>query len=190
MGGRVSFSPEILRIEVVAQKHQDMEKSLRFYYTEPNLELRDSKFVGYSKDDVRQELNERLIELDRDSAFGILAAIEASFRVDFFVRCNERWKDELSRSFRNLHKNKGNCVALEEEILKAWKQHVPTAKALISGIVGAFKYRHWLAHGRCWVPKLGQPYDFLSVYLLAQKMEAVLLMKSIRQPISFSHAKS
>jgi hypothetical protein len=65
MGSRISFSREVLRIEQVAQKHQDMANSLRFYYNEPNLSLRDPKFVGYSPDDVQRELNKRLMELDR-----------------------------------------------------------------------------------------------------------------------------
>ena len=171
MGDRVSFSREVLKIDQVARKQLDMDKSLRFYYTEPNLALRDPKFIGYSIGDVRQELEERLNELDRDCALGILSALEASFRVDFLVRCYERGKDDLSRSFRKLHKMKKNKVALEKDILEAWKDHVPTSKELISGIIGAFKYRHWLAHGRYWVPKLGKKYDFMSVYLLAQQME-------------------
>jgi hypothetical protein len=175
MGSSVSFSGEVLRIQEVAQKHRDTDKSLRFYYTAPGLPQRDLKFVGYSPNDVQRELGKRLSELDRDSAFGVLGALEASFRMDFLERCQERWKDDLSRNFRELEKLRGKRVALEEDILGAWKQHVPSAKALISDIIGAFRYRHWLAHGRYWVPKLGKLYDFSSVYLLAQRMEQVFL---------------
>lgn len=178
MSNRVSFSPEVLRIETVAQIYADTEKSLRFYYHAPGLVHRDIKFVGYSAKDVRQELDERLRELDRSAALGVLAALEASFRTDFLVRCYDRRKDDLSRHFRELYKEKGNQVALEAGILDAWKQHVLMAKALISDIIGAFAYRHWLAHGRYWVPKLGQRYDFLSVYLLAQRMERVFQEQS------------
>ena len=38
---------------------------------------------------------------------------------------------------------------------------------LIGDLRGAFRFRHWLAHGRYWNPKLGQKYDFVSVYSLA-----------------------
>jgi hypothetical protein len=171
MARRLSFSSEILTLEHVAQVQDDTEKSLRFYYNAPGLVQRDSKFVAYSREDVRDELHERLVELDHTAAFGTLAALEASFRTDFLIRCTERWKDDLSRHFRGLYKAKGDHVALEDGILDGWKEHVPTAKALISDIIGAFGYRHWLAHGRYWVPKLGQRYDYFSVYLLAQQMQ-------------------
>jgi len=173
MGSRVSFSMEVLRIEEVAQMHDDTAKSLRFYYNAPGLAQRDAKFVGYSIEDVRQELAGHLGELERNAAFGVLAALEASFRMDFLARCYDRRKDGLSRSLRELHKLKGNRAALENDILDAWKQHVPTAKSLISELIGAFRYRHWLAHGRYWAPKFGHRYDLLSVYLLAQRMERV-----------------
>ena len=173
MGNRVSFSKEVLTIEKVAQKHRDFENGLRFYYNAPGLPRRDLKFVGYSRDDLVRELDERLRDLDRDSAFGILAALEASFRVDFHLRCEKRLKDDLSRHFRRLDKRSLRRLAFEEQILEAWKRHVPAAKTLISEIIGAFKYRHWLAHGRYWEPKLGKRYDFFSVYLLAQRMEQV-----------------
>jgi hypothetical protein len=178
MGNRVSFSSEVLRIEGVARMHDDTAKSLRFYYTAPCLAQRDPKFVGYSIEDVRQELDERLCELDRSAALGVLSALEASFRTDFLWRCYERRKDDLSRRFRELHKLKENRAALEDDILEAWKQHVPTEKALISEIIGAFKYRHWLAHGRYWIPKLGKRRDFFSVYLLARDMERVFAAQS------------
>jgi hypothetical protein len=171
MGKRLSFSAEILTLEHVGRTQRDMENSLRFYYTAPGLGYRDAKFVGYSVDEIREELEERLTELDRSSALAALAALEASFRTDFLVRCYNRWKDDLSRQFRILYREKGNHVRLEDDILNGWKEHEPSLKAVISDIVGAFRYRHWLAHGRYWVPKLGQRYDFFSVYLLAQQMQ-------------------
>jgi len=171
MGSRVSFSKEVLTVEKVAGKHRDVENSLRFYYRQPGLTQRDPKFVGYSSAEVQAELDNRLREVDRDSAFGVLAALEASFRIDFLVRCYERRRDALSRRFRELHRLRPDHISLEEHILEAWKEYVPTAKPIISQIIGAFKYRHWLAHGRYWEPKLGRRYDFFSVYLLAQRLE-------------------
>jgi hypothetical protein len=41
----------------------------------------------------------------------------------------------------------------------------------------AFLYRHWLAHGRYWKPKLGRVHDFDSLYLLAQTVMARLPLK-------------
>ena len=41
-------------------------------------------------------------------------------------------------------------------------------------MITAFKYRHWLAHGRYWEPKLGRIYDYYSLYDLAYSMEHLL----------------
>jgi hypothetical protein len=58
-------------------------------------------------------------------------------------------------------------VSLEDDILGLWSQHHPTLKKRIGEFRGALKLRHWLAHGRYWIPKLGRKYDFADVYLLA-----------------------
>ena len=171
MVDRISFSPERLRFEDVALSHSDTDKSLRFYYTAPGIVNRNPKFIGYSIPELQQELNLRLDELDKNSAFNLLAALEASFRVDFYLRCHDRKKDALSSSFREIYRTKGDRASFEEDILEAWKNHWPSAKALLSELKGAFRYRHWLAHGRYWAPKLGKQYDFSSVYLIAQAVD-------------------
>jgi hypothetical protein len=52
--------------------------------------------------------------------------------------------------------------------LDLWKQEFPTQKLLLGELKGALNYRHWLAHGRYWEPKLGRKYDYESLYLLVQ----------------------
>jgi hypothetical protein len=168
MGDKISFCAEVLRFEGVAVSHSDTAKSIRFYYTAPSLILRDQKFTGYSVQEVREEQSLRLDELDKNSAFNLLAALEASFKVDFYLRCYDRKKDDLSRSFRAIYKVKGDRISLEEDIFEAWKAHLPVAKSLLSELKSAFRYRHWLAHGRFWTPKFPRQYDFLSLYLLAE----------------------
>jgi hypothetical protein len=93
--------------------------------------------------------------------------MEAIFRIDYEQRCYLKKKDPLSRAFRDLHKHRRSNVSLEEEIFDLWKEYTNGAKQLISELKGAFKYRHWLAHGRYWTPKLGRKYDFVSLYALA-----------------------
>jgi hypothetical protein len=61
-------------------------------------------------------------------------------------------------------------MTLEEEILNAWVEHRNVSSSLVRNLKGAFKYRHWLAHGRYWNPKLGQPYDYDGVFLLAESI--------------------
>ncbi len=57
-------------------------------------------------------------------------------------------------------------MSLEEEIFDLWKEHANAVSQLIGDLKGAFKYRHLLAHGRYWMPKLGKKYDFASLYAL------------------------
>jgi hypothetical protein len=180
MGDKISFSLEELRFDHVAETYSDTERCIRFYYTAPSISTRDQKFIGYSAEEVQQEQNLRLDELDKNSVFSLLAAIEASFRIDFYLRCYGRKKDDISRFFRSIYLQKGDKISLEEDILESWKSHLPTAKSSLSDLKGAFRYRHWLAHGRYWTPKLGQKYDFLSIYLLAQEIEQNFQLLSLK----------
>jgi hypothetical protein len=58
------------------------------------------------------------------------------------------------RRARVLHRSGGMCEGCLE-------------RKLIGDLRGAFNFRHWLAHGRYWEPKLGRNYDFVTVYGLA-----------------------
>ena len=105
-------------------------------------------------------------ELDFHLMLGILAALEAHFRRDFKFRCKNRLKDDLSREFRKLKRKRKDRVRLDEDILDAWKNHHPVHNRLVSDIRSALNLRHWLAHGRHWLPKLGRNYDFTDVEIL------------------------
>lgn len=76
-------------------------------------------------------------------------------------------QDTISQRFRTIHKTKGPRAFLADDILAAWKEDSTTRATLIRDLVGAFKFRHWFAHGRYWMPKLGRKYDYQSVYELA-----------------------
>ena len=178
MGDRVSFSPEILEFEKVAVSHSDIAKSIRFYYGQPSMQILDPKFVSYSIAEVEQERDQRLEDLDKNSAFNVLAALEASFKMDFHTRCDNREKDDLSRFFRNLRKKRGDKISLEKDIFEVWLTHFSAKKSIISDLKAAFRYRNWLAHGRYRIPKIGKNYDFPSLYLLAQEVDQELPLHS------------
>ena len=49
---------------------------------------------------------------------------------------------------------------------------------------GAFKFRHWLAHGRYWDPNLGRKkYDFQSLYALAEEFFECFLYKKFESSL-------
>jgi hypothetical protein len=166
MPSKVAFSKRHSEIGKLALYHEDVERSLRLYFS-PDAQSYSVRFAGYSKVEVNRELNERLAELELASALSALSAIEAAFRIDYLQRCYLRKKDPLSRAFRRLHKEKEMKVSLEDEIFEIWKEYATGASPLIGNLRGAFKFRHWLAHGRYWVPKFPK-YDYLTIYTLAE----------------------
>lgn len=155
------------QLDELAFYHQDIMDSLCLYFS-PSAPTFAARFLGKSAAEVRRELDSRLNESDVRSTFVVLTSLEATFKVDFDVRCRKRLKDNLSIYFREVEKKRKDAVRLNEDILEGWKRHEPLdTSGLISDLRGAFKLRHWLAHGRYWNPKLGRKYDFAYVQVLA-----------------------
>lgn len=135
------------------------------------------RFVGKSRDEVEKELRLRLEESDLRSAFFILTSLEARLVVDFEFRCKQRLKDPLSAHLRQVQKErKEKWLRFDEDILEGWKRYGPDPPQLISELRRAFKFRHWLAHGRYWTPKHG--YDFLRARLTAESIISGLTFAS------------
>jgi hypothetical protein len=166
MANRVIFSGLQLGLPEIAAHHQDLESSLTLYFSagSPSYLLR---FAGYAATEVIDELGERLNEADLTSSLTVLASVEAAFRIDYLQRCYRRGKDPVSRAFRNIYKSKKQQASLEDEIFAAWADNSSGAQAIIGELRGAFRFRHWVAHGRYWTPKLGRRYDFNDVFTLA-----------------------
>lgn len=156
--------PDAAVIEI-AEYRKDVVSALRFYFSH------GTKAAGV---DLRARLeNEnmlaaRLVETDQRSVFFVLARLEAVFRMDYESRCRNRMKDDLSRAFRRVRKSQRR-VRLDEDIFELWRAHLPASRQLVAELRGAFKFRHWLAHGRFWAPKLGRSkYDFNYAFDLAE----------------------
>jgi len=164
---RITFSGENLDPVEIALYQKDLEQSLRNYYSNRSqgFELR---FDHYSIMEIASELELRLQEVDRSGIFSLLAAIEAAFRVDYLQRVYARKKDQFSRACRSLYNQKGTRASLEDDILGLWLSYSNVAPRVIADLRGAFKFRHWIAHGRYWTPKFGRRYDFDGVYILAE----------------------
>ena len=91
MAKRVSFSGEHLGLPEIAKHHQDLESSLRLYFSagSPSYPVR---FNGYAAAKVANELRERLEEVDLTSTLTVLASVEAAFRIDYLQRCYPKGK--------------------------------------------------------------------------------------------------
>jgi hypothetical protein len=166
MAKRIPFSGQNLELAEAAQHHNDAEDALSLFFSSvsPSFSIR---FAGYRSTEVLLELNERVAELDRNTTMNLLAAVEAAFRIDYLQRCYQKKKDQISRQFQEVYKNKEARAGLEEDIFEIWKNNTVGSAKLIGELRGAFNFRHWMAHGRYWVPKLGRKYDYILVYPLA-----------------------
>ena len=166
MASRVGFRRPPVLAEIAAH-HQDLESSLTLYFSvsSPSYLVR---FAEYATSEVGEELGKRLGEVDLTSSLTVLASVEAAFRIDYLQRCYRRGKDPVSRALRDIYKEKQQNASLEDEILEAWINHSSGARSIIGELRGAFRFRHWLAHGRYWTPKLGRRYDFDDVFILAE----------------------
>jgi hypothetical protein len=155
-------------ISAVAEYHRDAESSLRLYFTQINPDF-IARFAGDLPSEVEKELADRLNETDLRSALAIMSRIEALFRIDYRQRCKKKLPDGVSIAFRKLRKAYGTRdwqVPLERGIFDTWRAEQPGTSSLIGELKGAFRFRHWLAHGRYFEPKLARKYDYQYLYVL------------------------
>lgn len=130
--------------------------------------------LGMTEDELSQFFERQRAELDVAGSLLVLAEAEAVLRTDFEARVHRRGKDVVSRAFREIHKLVGKKARLEQDVLVTWTENVPSAASAISAFRAALKLRHWLAHGRYWVPKLGQDYSAEDAFGVADALFAKL----------------
>ena len=160
MGKRLSISDDYLKLDYIVEYKDDLEKAIKSYFKEYK------NFPLLTKDEIVNRKKERLKELEINVIFMLLSSIEAWIRVDYEYRVRKRLKDNLSKKLREIDKtiNKMYKISIEK-LCDIYKEH--TTSNLFSELKSAFKFRHWIAHGRYWKPKIGKKYDFNEVYQLA-----------------------
>jgi hypothetical protein len=134
----------------------------------------DEKFCDLSLSEVLGYFDASFRELEYLTAFDLLSATEAELRTDFINRVKNKDKSETGRKFRAVDKEKGDKISLEQDILEILKETYPSKKSAISLFTGALKYRHWIAHGRYWAPKLGRIYSVDIIYQISSDMIDIL----------------
>lgn len=164
---RVSFSKQNLILDEIDQYYQNVNASIRLYFSLSN-PLASEVFADRNETQIKYDLEIISEENEHLVALNLLASVEAAFRVDYLQRCYKRKRDSLSLALRAIHETKGSHASLEDDIFTAWKDNTSLSSSIASDLKGVFRYRHWLAHGRYWEPKLGRKYDYFSVFTLAQ----------------------
>ena len=111
------------------------------------------------------EVDDFFGELGRLAMLNLLSSAEAALRIDFLVRVYEREKDELSRRFRDIHKERGDAVSLDKDILEVWRECHASAKSMISDFRGASGCGIGCGHGRYWTRKFNHydPQDIFDI---------------------------
>lgn len=149
MGEIPCNSPLFATLAGAAQYHYDTVESLkRFFSAGASNSL--ARLATDSTPRLAIGPADYLEETDIRSSLALLTLIEAAFQLDYQYRCRKRLKDDLSRAFRILYKEKPDYVRLEQDIFDAWGKHATGVHLLIGDLRGAFKFRHWIAHGRYW----------------------------------------
>lgn len=134
----------------------------------------DSRFYALTRDELTGFFDHHRRELDYLVMLDLLASAEAAIRIDFIARVTERRKDPVSRRFRKIYNKYEEKISLEQHILETWKTLVPNTKRAVGDFLGALRLRHWLAHGRYWLPKLGRRYSPNDVYDIVNTVLAAL----------------
>ena len=166
MDERSGVAEQVLSLEEIARYHEDAVSSLKFYFKEAPSSI--GRFFDSTPEERTVELKKRIDETSLRSILVTLAALEASFFIDYEIRCKRRLKDNLSKALRNVYRKRGAKKArLDEDIFEAWKSYIVTSKGRIGDLRSAFKVRNWLAHGRYGERKPSASFDFEDYYDLA-----------------------
>ena len=120
MPKRVSLSGQNLSLSDIKDYYNDSKRALTLYFSFHSVDYND-RFVDCNINEIEQELQARLDELDRLTSFSILSSLEASLRMDYLTRCNQKKKDALSRKMRKIYQIRGSRASLEDDILRMWK---------------------------------------------------------------------
>jgi hypothetical protein len=160
-----SSAGEAQTMEQITTNYEDREAALLHYFITSS-ESVAARFLGYTQKEIWEQLDERLAEIDKAGALSLMAAIEAAFRVNYLSRVARKKKDPLSKAFRKLFEKKNRRPKLEEEILKTWRNETEIPERVFNQLIEAFKYRHWLAHGRYWSVCSEHRFKFTELLLL------------------------
>ena len=163
MAKKLSRSFNERDVEEINQTYKILTKSILSFFQDKKY-YSDDIFLLKSYDEVEQLKTAQLNEVENYTSFDVLASIEAMFTIDYYQRCENKLKDDLSREFRK--KYKINKRIDFNDILATWSNFNPNNR-LLNELKAIFQYRHWLAHGRYWRLKINvSKFDFQYLYIL------------------------
>ena len=175
MATRITFSNQEKDLAKAWSWYNDQKIALKSYRAEIINAARTSmpvqqKLKGLAPAELQQYFKENEIELEHLCSLDMVAATEALLRIDFYKKVYKKKKSVIAKSFRQLYKEKKDRISLEKDIIRVWQSMAAERKHDFSALIGLLKYRHWLAHGRYWKPKLEREYNAQISYHIARKV--------------------
>jgi hypothetical protein len=176
----VSLSGDEKSLESILSWYEDQLEALRdlknkiidiIIHSKVHIKV-NPKFTSFTLDELNEYFLKSEDELEHLTCFSIISSTEAHLKVDYIKRVRRKDKSPIGRIFRDFNKKTGKRISLEEHILDSWKKE--TKDASFSNFLGLLKYRHWLAHGRYWEPKLGQYYSVDDVSVISEAIFDVI----------------
>jgi|SRR6185312_7065730 len=172
----ISLSGQKKSIESVFSWYEDQIEAINDFknkvitsiiHPRPSLVV-NKKFISLTLTEINLYFDNSTNELKHLVCLNLISATEAFLRVDYYKRIKKRERSKIGRLFRDIENNKENKVSLEDDIIEAWKS-IKRSNSF-SDFLGLLKYRHWLAHGRYWTPKLGREYSFDIAYEIVENV--------------------
>lgn len=114
-----------------------------------------ARFVGMTEAELDDDFDGLRHELNRLTMLNLVASAEATVRVDFHRRINERLKDVLAKDYRRWHQT----LSVKKKRLPDFDaggilEKLKDAKVMSKHIIGEYRrclrLRHWVGHGRYW----------------------------------------
>lgn len=173
MAKRLSRSGDELPLPEVYLYKKDAEEGLSLLFSQAE---HFERFALMSAKEIQQLFIKRTAELELQATFSLMTSLEAFLQLDFHDRIEKRYKDPLSRYFRDSYKQPKR-ISFESDIINGWEAVYPETRRFFQKIKVVLRYRHWLAHGRYWLidkPKI----SFEELYELAEIIQNT--MYSIR----------
>lgn len=145
--------------------------------------LPNGYFELMTEQEIFRRKQEVVFELRMDTSFKLLSLLEAELRQDVEVALKRKWRDQVSRAYRDLcdqrrkEKDGRRLTRLQagarlrvDDILDALRDVFRTERnrfhAFCSEAKGYFRFRHWYAHGRFFqvTPSVPRPDELAALF--------------------------
>ncbi|GHT83012.1 hypothetical protein FACS1894137_03090 [Spirochaetia bacterium] len=122
--------------------HDILTQSINISFNDRS--FRTAYFLLKSNEEIEQIKKNEIYEIERYTCFDLISSIEAMFRIDFYYRCENKLRDDLSRDFRTIYKWHEKNIKLVDHIFHTWKKYNPNNpnKKLLEELNTIFQYKN------------------------------------------------